>query len=520
MKDNIKKLIIINTIANYGLTFTRFFTQIILTRILFLNLGEVGYGFWALLWSIFGYSLLLDFGFGTSVQKYSAEVTVTGDYEKYNRQISTVITSYAIMSSLIIIATLVMSQYLTKLFIFPDGTDVVYFKKVFIFFGLGAALTFPSGAFTEILRGVGRIYLRNLVNFTTLILNFIGIILIFKLGYGLLELAVFSVIINLINNFSMAAFCFKLLPKMKIMPKYFQLGMLKEVVSFSIFAYLIMFANIIIFKTDQIVLGVMLGITAVSIYQVASRSANVLLQFTHQFQETLTPVAAALHQDGQHDRLRRILYNSNRIIAVISTLLFIILTSLIKPVLLIWLEIDPANPQFAATYQDTIHIAYLMNISIYLLLVFRSGSSKVLLMTGSHKFLSYVAISESIMNIGFSILFIKLIGIVGIAIGTLIPNVILGIFVIFPKAAKYSQVSIKETISRIYLPLALVCIPPLLFVSYFNYITPLHKWNFITLVMVSILMAILYLIPAWFLMLSSEERKLALNRINKFSLRK
>jgi len=38
--------------------------------------------------------------------------------------------------------------------------------------------------------------------------------------------------------------------------------------------------------------------------------------------------------------------------------------------------------------------------------------------------------------------------------------------------------------------------------------------------MVSILMAILYLIPAWFLMLSSEERKLALNRINKFSLRK
>ncbi|MDP8210202.1 MAG: polysaccharide biosynthesis C-terminal domain-containing protein, partial [Candidatus Stygibacter australis] len=204
----------------------------------------------------------------------------------------------------------------------------------------------------------------------------------------------------------------------------------------------------------------------------------------------------------------------------ISTLLFIILTSLIKPVLLIWLEIDPSNPQFADTYQDTIHIAYLMNISIYLLLVFRSGSSKVLLMTGSHKFLSYVAIAESIMNVGFSILFIKLIGVVGVAIGTLIPNVILGIFVIFPKAARYSQISIKETIARIYLPLVFVCIPPLLFVSYFNYITPLAKWNFITLVLVSILMAVLYLIPAWFLMLSSEERKLALNRINKFSHRK
>ncbi|MCF7913232.1 MAG: oligosaccharide flippase family protein [Candidatus Cloacimonetes bacterium] len=506
MDNNLKKQIAVNTFANYVLTISRFITQIFLTRILFLNLGEVSYGFWALLWSIFGYSLLLDFGFGTSVQKYSAEVTVTGDYEKYNRQISTVITSYALMSSLIVIATLVMSQLLTKLFIFPEGTDVIYYRRVFIFFGLGAALTFPSGAFTEILRGINKIYLRNLVKFITLILNFAGIIIIFKLGYGLLELAIFSIIINLSSNLIMAALCFKMLPKMRIVPKFFQLKMLKEVISFSIFAYLIMFSNIIIFKTDQIVLGLMLGITAITVYQIASRSANMLLQFTHQFQETLTPVAAALHKDGQHGRLRRILFNSNRIIAVTSTLLFIILTALIKPVLLVWLEIDPANPQYAETYNSIIHIAYIMNISIYLLLLFRSGSSKVLLMTGSHKFLSYVAISESIMNVGFSILFIKLLGVVGVAIGTLIPNIILGIFVVFPRAAKYSQISIRETVSRIYLPTAIICLLPLIFVGYINYRIPLPQWHFITIVWVSSLMALLYLIPAWFIMITKDER--------------
>jgi O-antigen/teichoic acid export membrane protein len=515
MKNNLKKLIAVNTFANYGLTISRFITQIFLTRILFLNLGEVSYGFWALLWSIFGYSLLLDFGFGTSVQKYSAEVTVTEDYDKYNHQISTVITSYAIMSFVIVIATLTMSHLLTKLFIFPEGTDVSYYRKVFIFFGLGAALTFPSGAFTEILRGINKIYLRNLVNFITLMLNFAGIIIIFKLGYGLLELAVFSIIINLSNNLIMAAFCFKMLPKMRILPKFFQLGMLKEVISFSIFAYLIMFANIIIFKTDQIVLGAMLGMSAVAIYQIASRSANVLLQFTHQFQETLTPVAAALHKDGQHDRLRRILFNSNRIIAVTSTLLFIILTALIKPVLLIWLEIDPSNPQYADSYQHIIRIAYLMNVSIYLLLLFRSGSSKVLLMTGSHKFLSYVAIAESIMNVGFSILFIRLIGVVGVAIGTLIPNIILGVFVIFPKAARYSQISIKETVARIYLPAALTCLLPLIFVSFINYTIPLPQWNFLTLVWVSSIMGLLYLASAWLLMLSKDERKKVSLRFHK-----
>jgi len=519
MIESLKKIIFVNTLANYGLSITRFFTQIILTRILFLNLGEVSYGFWALLWSIFGYSLLLDFGFGTSVQKYSAEVTVTKDYQKYNHQISTVITSYTAMSFIIILATLVMSQFLDKLFIFPEGVYTEYYRKVFIFFGVGAAISFPSGAFTEILRGLNKIYLRNIIYFANILINFGGIVLIFKLGCGLLELTVFSISLNICTNIVMAVFCKKLLPKMTISPFYFQWHMLKEVVGFSLFAYLIMFANIIIFKTDQIVLGIMLGVTAVTVYQVSSRTANVLLQFTHQFQESLTPIAAALHKDGQKQRLQRILFDSNRIIAVITTLLFIILTSLAKPILLVWLEIDPTNPQFSENYMDIIRIVYIMNVSIYLLLLFRSGSSKVLLMTGFHKFLSYVAIAESVMNISFSIIFIKLIGVVGVAIGTLIPNVILGIFVIFPKAAKFSEISITKNLVKIYFPLMISCLPSLIFVAFINHTIPLLEWKLTTLVWVAVVIALLYLSTAWIVMLSKNERETVINKIKEFKKR-
>lgn len=506
MQTNLKKIVVINTMANYGLTITRFLTQIILTRILFLNLGQVSYGFWALLWSVFGYSLLLDFGFGTSVQKYTAEVAVTKDYDHYNHQISTVITTYAFMSVIIIFATLGFSQFIDSLFKFPEGTDVAYYQKVFIFFGLGTALIFPSGAFTEILRGLNRIYLRNIVNFINLVLNFIGIIIIFKLGYGLLQIAVFSVILNMFTNILMAVFCFRLLPSIRISPLLFRFNMLKEVVSFSLFAYLIMFANIIIFKTDQIVLGIMLGVTAVTIYQVASRFANLLNMFTHQFQESLTPIAASLYKDGQVDRLRHIMFSSNRIIAIITTLLFIILTTLIKPILLIWLDIDPADPQYTDSYSSIIQIVYLLNISMFLLLLFRSGSAKVLMMTGFHKFLSLLAVMESVMNIGFSIFFIKMIGIVGIAVGTLIPNVVLGLFFIFPKAAHFTKISIWDTIKKIYLPLTFVALPTIAFLYYINSNIPLLSWNLVTLIWVSAVAALIYLTATWFLMITSTER--------------
>ncbi|HCX72161.1 MAG TPA: hypothetical protein DHM37_00400, partial [Candidatus Cloacimonas sp.] len=65
MQGSYKKSVFLNTLVTYSSVFVTFITAIYTTRILYLGLGEVAYGFWVLVWSIFGYSLLLDFGFGT-----------------------------------------------------------------------------------------------------------------------------------------------------------------------------------------------------------------------------------------------------------------------------------------------------------------------------------------------------------------------------------------------------------------------------------------------------------------------
>ena len=70
--QGLRKRIIVNTASNYGKMLIGIFVTIFLTRILFLGLSREEYGFWALLWSIFGCSLLVDFGFGTAVQKHTS----------------------------------------------------------------------------------------------------------------------------------------------------------------------------------------------------------------------------------------------------------------------------------------------------------------------------------------------------------------------------------------------------------------------------------------------------------------
>jgi len=450
VNGSLKRLLVGNTAANYALVAARFATAIVVTRMLYLGLPGEAYGFWALLWSVFGYSLLLDFGFGTSVQKHSAELLVNNDYGRFNRLLNTVVGSYSIMSLAIIVATIASYPFLDHFVKFAPGADIDYFGRIFLVFGLGTAAVFPTGVFAEILRGINRAYLRNIVQVSATLCNVAGIYLVFRAGMGLLALTIFSLSLNLAANVAMAGLCMRYLPGLRLDPRRFDRHMLGEVLSFSLFAYLIMFANMVIYKTDQIVLSVTLGVGAVAVYQVGSRLSTMLVAVTTQFQDTLAPVAAALFSAGQIDRLRRILVDSNRIIAFVSTFPFLVLTVLAEPILMLWL--DERSPV-------AVHTTYILNSTMYLIVLFRSGSSKVLLMAGRHRFLAVTAVVEAASNVVLSLLFIRLWGIVGVSLGTLVPATIVSCVVIFPAAASFSGISIREYLSKAYVPVLAAALP-------------------------------------------------------------
>jgi len=79
MQNGLRKTMIANTIANYVKLILGFIIAVFLTRLLFMGLTREEYGMWALLLTIFGYSVLLDFGFGTAVQKATSETVVNKD---------------------------------------------------------------------------------------------------------------------------------------------------------------------------------------------------------------------------------------------------------------------------------------------------------------------------------------------------------------------------------------------------------------------------------------------------------
>ncbi len=485
-----------STLSNYGLLFVRIASAIFVTRLLFLHFSHEEYGFWALCWSIFGYSVLLDFGFGVTIQKSTSQALISKNWDKYNEILSTVFFNYCKLSGLIIFLALFLTYYLDNIFNFSEGSDIRYYQETLLIFGIGSALVFPLGFFSEILRGAQKIPTRNFITILNLVITFIGIYVILSLGYKLRTLALFSILVAIATNLAMFYYSKKNLPELRISFSHYNPAVVKEVLKFSLFAYLITFSNIIIFRTDQIVIAIFGAISLGGFYQIATRFAEMYMQLTKQILDGLGPAVAVLSTNNEKEKINRLLRNANRYGVYIANFIFIPSILYLKPFIKIWLHL---------TEPTVIISAIILLTSMYILAVYRTFTVQVFLMINKEGQLAKVAMVECIANLVLSILFLHFFGIIGIALGMLIPNIILAIVYNIPQAASYAEISIWKYLWEVSLKTQLLTLVSGL-IAYALYITYYPETIFLMILQGSIF-AIVYWSLIYFFSINVKERR-------------
>ncbi len=457
-----------NTITQYVVVFARMITSFFTIYMLFHGLGENDYGFYSLLWEFFGFAIILDFGFGMAVQKYTAEASATRDYPRLNRRLSAIIGSYLVLMLIIIGVTYYLSTILGDIFKIENQTKLYLYKQVFLIIGIGSALNFPVSVFSEVLDGLKRYDLSNYIKITNIFLTLAGIyVIIYYMNHSILVLAVYIVILNFITNLAMFLVSKFLMPQLRIMLKYLTWSNLKDVFHFSFYVYIISMATRIINNTDRIVLGVMLGMAPVALYQIGIKIPAIMHQLTSQYQSTLTPVVASLHAGDEEERLRKVMFISNKLTAFVITGCVFIFIFLTRDILKVWLDV---------VNEDIIMITYIFLIGTYFEVLFRSVFSRYLLMADYHRILALIIIFEAVANLGISIFLIWKIGILGVVLGTCIPNFICGIFIIFPLACRGLKTSMSTYIFKVFLPIALIAVPAMALMLAIIYYFPMDQF--------------------------------------------
>lgn len=499
--EEIQRHIWRNTISNYVCVVFRLFMGLVIVRLLWQLLPDEEMGFWAILWSVFGYGILLDFGFGFAAQKRVAECAVHEDWEELSRVLSTIFFTYVCIGAGIIAVGVLGADWLIEMFEITARNREA-FKEVLIIFFCGLGLAFPLGLFPEILRGLHRISLANYVLLGGMILNFLLAATALYGGWGLKTLIVIALATTFLPDLACGFLAQRFLPNVRIRLRYFSRAMISKTMSFSLFAYVITVSNLILTKTDNLVIGTMIGVAAVKIYYAGAKVCEMFYAFTQQLPETLSPAAAHHHAKGDRGMLQELLINGTRFSVMISTPLYCITALFMDGVLRI------LTGEKALT-SEVFWVAQILLLWAYNMVVTQSVSKRIFVMCGHERRLMWLSVCEAVVNLGASVLLVMYFRQVWcVAAGSLISSVFFGWMYLWPWSAREASLSGWRLARTVLLPAWAACIPLLAVGLVVRTVPALNQMENVPLFLIeSSLAMVIAIIGVWKLAMTDLERE-------------
>lgn len=497
---DVKRNIWRNTLSNYVCVAIRLVTGLIVFRLLYQSLSREEFGFWAVLWTVFGYGILFDFGFGFTAQKRVAELSVHEDWDRLSRVLSTIFCCYIAIAGLFFLAGIFASDQILALFhVTPENQGP--FAEVLAYFLCGLGLAFPLGLFPEILRGQQRINLANYIFCAAMIVNFAFTALALNQGWGLKGLVIIALCCTFLPDLLCGVFAMRRLPHVRLHPRFFSKRMISETVSFSVYAYLITLGGIVLTKTNQVLIGSVLALSAVAVYQAGAKIAEMFTGISHQLPDTFSPAAAHLHAKGNRPVLQKLLIDGTRFTVMLATPLYLICAAGMDA-LLVLLTGDPVPNR------ESYWVAQVLLLWGYVLVVTQSVSKRVFMMCGHERQLTFLCLGEAFLNLGLSILLIFYFqNVLSVAVASLIASSIFGWFFLWPWAARDANLSPVRLARIVLLPTWTACLPllGLFWLSQWDVGASL-RMNFLSFALFTLSAAAIAGIGIWRMSLSSAER--------------
>ena len=407
---------------------------LVMFRELFNSLSDVEFGFWALMWSIFGMGFVLDLGIGLSVQKAIAERSGTRDIAGMNRLISTAFWAFVAIGAVAFLVMAIVRDPFLALVKIP-AEYLPELGTAYLIFAAALTLTLPLALFSEILHGIQRIDLTNWILVAAMLVNFVLIMSAVWLGWGFIAIVSFAAALTVLPNAVFAVLGLRMVPGLSIHPKHFSLPDLRGQVGFSMSAYFVTASNKVLEQSDRIIIGAVLGAAAVKPYQAALKVAEILRLFAAQLGTVVSPAAANLNGDKQG--LSDLLLRTSRFNFMLVTPVYILAAAYLNPALkaLTALEEIPHEMWF---------IGQLLLFGVYHSQIAGVCASRVLIMSGHERALLKFTALQAATNIALSLMLVLPYGSPGVAFATLLCCVTFSWGLILPKILRSVEVRFAD----------------------------------------------------------------------------
>lgn len=398
----------INVGANYAAFAAAALASLVLTPLLLHHLGETAFGIWALAASVVGYLELLELGFGVATTKLVAEDAGV----RPRGVIRTLNTNFFVLAVLGVVALgigLVVSLLAPSWFNVPAAltSETTW---TFAILSVALAASIPGDSFGGALGGYQRFDLLGLSILALVVLTSVSSILIVLAGGGLLELALATAVISLGMHWVRWRMLRRLVPGLHLNPRLIDRARIRLTAGLSGWFLLRDVSGTIVDRIDLVVVGVLFGVSDVAIFVVGQKLAKLAEGALVPLAQVFFPHASKLSRDEDKPALARLLVDGTRASLLVGMPATLVLMALAYPAVEAWV-----GSGFGQAAAVLVVLAAAMGVEALV-----ATSYETLGGMGRARTSAFIATAEAIVNLALSVLLGRAIGLVGVALGTLV----------------------------------------------------------------------------------------------------
>jgi O-antigen/teichoic acid export membrane protein len=382
------------------------------------SIGDRWYGLWILAGSFTGYFGFLDLGLSTANERFISRALGTGDSKEVNRVFNTCFFLFLIAGMITILASVVIAA-VTHHFV-KDPNDAYVFRFIIMAVGIAMAISFPVRTFEGVLYAHVKFYVVNVIDTLKLILRTFLLVYFLSRGYGIITLAVISLSSEILQHTVIAVYVIRKFPEVRLGLGCFTRGMVRTLFGYSIYSFISNVADKLKYHLDAFVITGTLGLAMVTHYNIGSRIASYYLLLITAATALVMPIFSAFEGLGDYDQIREKFVFFTKLNVILSVFLGGSILIYGKAFIMRWMGVE---------YLDAYDVLLVLMIGAVVTTI-QITSKSLLYGLSKHPMYALMVSVEGVANLVLSLILVRTHGIVGVALGTTIPAIIVNLFVL------------------------------------------------------------------------------------------
>lgn len=412
-----RRKIALNVFSNWANLVTAVVIAFLVSPVIVHSLGNQLYGVWTLIISITGYFTVLDLGVNTAVIRYISRSEALGRRPEVARVFSSSLLLFVAMAGLAVVLTLGLAPILGRVFDSPSFPRAM-FEATFLIIGCDVAVGLIMSVFVATLKARQEFLKVNAVAVIANVLKNVLIVVLLLRGHGIVSMAAVQ-----LASTALKLGCQYLWVRRsnRFSRSTVDRGMLRELMSYSVYSLIISVVVKVIFYTDSVVIASMIAVDQIVFYSIPVTLLVYSERVVYAMMSVLTPVVSsneALNDVEGNRALYRL--GTRYSLVLVLPMLFVLFTNG-REFISLWM--GPDYGERSARVLQVLCVGYLLYLSQLIANSILKGVSR-------HRVLAGVLLLEAAANLGLSILLAPRYGLAGVALGTTVPLLVVNAFVV------------------------------------------------------------------------------------------